>query len=118
MIYWLDAQLPPQLASWLNQTFKVEAHSLCDLGLRDAEDEQIFHQARHQGTVIISKDSDFVEMVLRLGPPPQLLWVTCGNVTNRRLQNLLTQVFPRAQELLASGEAIVEIAGLEASTIG
>jgi len=46
-----------------------------------------------------------------------LLWVTCGNVTNRRLQNLLTQVFPRAQELLSSGEAVVEIADLEATKI-
>jgi predicted nuclease of predicted toxin-antitoxin system len=30
MIYWIDAQLPPQLASWLNQTFKVEAYALRD----------------------------------------------------------------------------------------
>lgn len=113
MIYWVDAQLPPQLASWLKQTFNVEAYALRDLGLRDAEDGYIFQKARQQGIVIISKDSDFVEMILRLGVPPQLLWVTCGNVTNRRLQNLLTQVFPRGQELLAAGEAIVEIADLE-----
>jgi len=53
-------------------------------------------------------------MVLRFGTHPQLLWVTCGNVTNRRLQNLLTQVFPQAQKLLASGEAVIEIADLEA----
>jgi predicted nuclease of predicted toxin-antitoxin system len=110
MIYWIDAQLPPQLAIWLSQTFKVEAYSLRDLNLRDAEDEQIFQQARQQGIVIISKDSDFVDMVLRLGTPPQLLWITCGNVTNRRLQELLTQVFPKAEKLLATGEAVVEIA--------
>ncbi len=109
MIYWVDAQLPPQVADWLRWTFKVEAHSLRDLGLRDAEDEVIFQQARQAGIVLISKDSDFVEMVLRLGTPPQLLWVTCGNVTNRRLQSLLTQVFPKAQQLLAAGEAVVEI---------
>lgn len=101
------------MASWLSQTFKVEGYALRDLQLRDAEDERIFQKARQQGIVLISKDSDFVEMVLRLGTPPQLLWVTCGNVTNRRLQNLLTQVFPRALELLVSGEAIVEIADLE-----
>jgi predicted nuclease of predicted toxin-antitoxin system len=117
MIYWIDAQLPPNLANWLNQTFKVEAYALRDLNLRDAEDEEIFQKARKPGIVIISKDSDFVEMVLRLGVPPQLLWVTCGNVTNRRLQCLLTQVFPRAQELLASGEEVVEIADLEATKI-
>ncbi|MEI6706971.1 MAG: DUF5615 family PIN-like protein [Methylococcales bacterium] len=62
MIYWIDAQLPPQLASWLSQAFKVEAYYLLDLNLRDAEDEQIFQQARQQGIVIISKDSDFVEI--------------------------------------------------------
>lgn len=113
MIFWIDAQLPPQLAAWLSQTFKLEAFALRDLNLRDAEDEQIFQQAGHQGIVSISKDSDFVEMVLRLGVPPQLLGVTCGNVTNLRLQNLLTQVFPQAQKLLASGEAVVEIDDLE-----
>lgn len=96
-------------ADWLRWTFKVEAHSLRDLGLRDAEDEVIFQQAQQAGIVLISKDSDFVEMVLRLGTPPQLLWVTCGNVTNRRLQSLLTQVFPKAQQLLAAGEAIFDM---------
>jgi predicted nuclease of predicted toxin-antitoxin system len=50
-----------------------------------------------------------------MGLPPQLLWITCGNVTNRRLQNQLAQVFPQAKKLPASGEAIVEIADLENS---
>jgi predicted nuclease of predicted toxin-antitoxin system len=102
MIFWIDAQLPPRLANWLVETFNVKAYSLRDLNLRDAEDEQIFQEARQQNVVIISKDSDFVEMVLRLGSPPQLLWVTCGNVTNRRLQSLLLQVFPHAQKLLST----------------
>ncbi len=48
-------------------------------------------------------------MILRLGKPPQLLWITCGNVTNRRLQDLFTKVFVKAQKLLISGEDVVEI---------
>ena len=71
MIYWVDAQLPPQLAKWLSDTFKVEAYALRDLNLRDAEDAEIFEKARQDGIVIISKDSDFVEMILRLGKRPQ-----------------------------------------------
>ena len=109
MIYWVDAQLPPQLAKWLSDTFKVEAYALRDLNLRDAEDAEIFEKARQDGIVIISKDSDFVEMILRLGKPPQLLWITCGNLTNRRLQDLLSKVFVKAQKLLISGEEVVEI---------
>ena len=80
-----------------------------DLNLRDAEDAEIFEKARQDGIVIISKDSDFVEMILRLGKPPQLLWITCGNLTNRRLQDLLSKVFVKAQKLLISGEEVVEI---------
>ena len=47
----------------------MEVYALRDLDLRDAEDEQIFQKARQQGVVIMSKDSDFVDMVLRLGVP-------------------------------------------------
>jgi predicted nuclease of predicted toxin-antitoxin system len=113
VIYWIDAQLPPLLANWLSETFDVEAYALRDLQLRDAEDLEIFQAARQTNAVIISKDSDFVELVLRMGTPPQLLWLTCGNVTNRRLQALFVQLFPRAQELLSKGEAVVEIADIK-----
>ncbi|MDD5269400.1 MAG: hypothetical protein PHO08_20180 [Methylococcales bacterium] len=92
----------------------METYFSRDLYLRDAKDEQIFQQARHQGIVIISKDSELIEIVLRLDIPPRHLWVACGNVSNRRLQNLLAQVFLKAQQLLVSFKSVVEIAGLAA----
>lgn len=109
MNFWLDAQLPPQFAHWLTTTFGISATSLLDLGLRDAEDQNIFKAARSEGTVIITKDSDFIELVTRLGTPPQILWVTCGNVTNRNLRRIFTETFPEALALLQTGEIIVEI---------
>ena len=109
MKFWVDAQLPPQLAGWLSAEFGVDAKSLRDLGLRDACDLEIFQQARNSGIVLISKDSDFVELVSRFGTPPQLLWVTCGNVTNRRLQTVFTRAGETAINLLAEAQAIVEI---------
>lgn len=109
MKFWLDAQLPPQLAGWLASEFGVEASPLRDLGLRDAEDAEIFHQARQQDVVLISKDSDFVDLVSRFGTPPQLLWVTCGNVTNHRLQEVFGKSGNEAIKLLMEGQAIVEI---------
>ncbi len=110
MKIWIDAQLPPTLASWLTQTFAIEACSLRDLGLRDARDIDIFEAARLEpDIVIITKDSDFVDLVCRLGTPPQIIWLTCGNVTNRNLRSLLTVVFPNAIAQLQQGESIVEI---------
>jgi predicted nuclease of predicted toxin-antitoxin system len=109
MIIWIDAQLPPALATWLTATFDVNARSLRDLGLRDAKDIEIFEAAQQPGMVIMTKDSDFVDLVCRLGAPPQILWLTCGNVTNRHLKQLLMTTFLPAIAELQKGELVVEI---------
>lgn len=111
MIFWLNAQLPPSLATWLTETFGVGAVTLGDLGLRDAQDIEIFNAARSNGvgTVVITKDRDFIDLVVRLGSPPQILWLTCGNMTNRDLQRIFISAFPDAIALFNEGESIVEI---------
>ncbi|WP_414545062.1 DUF5615 family PIN-like protein [Nostoc sp. CCY0012] len=57
----------------------------------------------------MTKDSDFVDLVCRLGRPAQILWLTCGNVINRNLRQILSATFPDAWERLRQGEAIMEI---------
>ena len=59
--------------------------------------------------IVVTKDSDFVELVYRHGAPRQIVWVTCGNTTNVSLNRVFTQTFPSALQLLADGETIVEI---------
>jgi predicted nuclease of predicted toxin-antitoxin system len=110
MIIWVDAQLPPTLAAWLVETFGVAAFSLKELGLRDAKDTEIFEAARQPNLLIMTKDSDFVDLVCRLGSPPQILWLTCGNVTNQNLRRLLSSTFAEAIAQLQQGEIVVEIA--------
>ena len=109
VIIWIDAQLSPALARWIRETFRIEAHAVRDLELRDAKDPVIFKAAREAGVVVMSKDEDFRLLVERLGPPPQVLWVTCGNTSNARLHEILTKSLPAALELLRRGEPLVEI---------
>lgn len=110
MIVWIDAQLPPSLAPWMCDRFGVKASSMRYLGMHDAEDAQIFERARSAGNVVlISKDSDFIDLIAQRGIPPRLLWVSCGNVTNRRLREVFERVFLDAMTLLEAGEEIVEI---------
>ena len=111
MNIWVDAQLPPNLAQWISNNFDVKAAALRDLGLRDVKDIEIFEAARVVNVVLMTKDSDFIDLVCRLGTPPQILWLTCGNVTNRNLRQLLTRTLPDALELLRQGEMIIEISG-------
>lgn len=112
MIIWVDAQLSPALAPWVSETFSIPAHAVRDLGLRNAKDPEIFRAARQEGVVVLSKDSDFVDLVERLGPPPQILWLTCGNTTNAWLKHVLAKELPRALQLLERGERVVEITGV------
>ena len=109
MTLWLDAQLPPQLASWIQQKFAIDAVALRDMGLRDATDNVIFEAANSANAILVSKDSDFVELVMRHGSPPKLIWLTCGNVSNAALQILLSAKLREALELLDGGERIVEL---------
>jgi len=106
---WVDAQLSPAIAQWLTASKGVDATAVRDLGLRDAEDSRIFFAARQHDAIVMSKDSDFADLVLRHGPPPQIIWITCGNTSNARLQEILGAVWPGVIQLLASGEKLVEI---------
>ncbi|MFH1098032.1 MAG: DUF5615 family PIN-like protein [Candidatus Desantisbacteria bacterium] len=111
MKIWVNAQLPPAIANWISENFNVEAVAVRELNLREATDLEIFTAARNASAIVMTKDSDFVELVNIHGTPPQVIWLTCGNTTNARLREILTQALPSAINLLESGEVIVEISG-------
>jgi len=86
---WLDAHLAPGICPWLASEFGVEATPLSRLGLRDA---------------------DLAHLVTRLGPPPAVLWLTCGNTTNAGLQEFLAKALGEALDLIQGGEPLVRLA--------
>lgn len=110
MRIWIDAQLSPAIAAWINRTFEdIEAESVRALGLRDALDQEIFRRARRQDIVVMSKDYDFLKLIEQHGPPPQIIWITCGNTSNAKMREILSNTLIKAKELLKEGEAVVEI---------
>jgi predicted nuclease of predicted toxin-antitoxin system len=108
---WLDAQLSPALAPWFRQTFNVSAVAVRDLQLRDATDAAIFQAAREAHAVVLTKDTDFVRLLERQGPPPQVVWITCGNSSNAVLTRLIAGSWSTISALLVAGEALVELSG-------
>ena len=57
MNLWIDAQISPALAPWIERNFPGwTARSLKFLGLRDSPDLDVFWAAREHGAVILSKD--------------------------------------------------------------
>jgi predicted nuclease of predicted toxin-antitoxin system len=57
----------------------------------------------------MTKDEDFVHIVERNGPPPQVIWITSGNMANERFKLLLHKTLQDAISLIESGESVVEI---------
>ncbi|HYP02066.1 MAG TPA: DUF5615 family PIN-like protein [Pyrinomonadaceae bacterium] len=108
MIIWVDAQLSPSIAAWISSNFSVTATALRDLGLRDATDRVIFFAARSASAILLTKDGDFLRLLDELGSPPKIIWLTCGNTSNARLKEILTNTLPQALSLLQS-EQLIEI---------
>lgn len=111
MKVWVDAQLSPAMARYLKDELGTDASALRDIGLRDAEDGEIFQAARSASAVVMTKDSDFVSLLERFGPPPQVVWVRCGNTSNANLRAVLLKTWAEAVRHLEAGEALVEIRG-------
>ncbi|NUQ45088.1 MAG: DUF5615 family PIN-like protein [Phycisphaerae bacterium] len=61
---WIDAQLPPAPAHWLNHQFGVDAQGLDTLGLRHATDMDI-QAACRPDHVIMTKDEAFFNIAPR-----------------------------------------------------
>jgi predicted nuclease of predicted toxin-antitoxin system len=108
---WIDAQLPPALAQWLQAEHAAHAVHVEQLGLLRARDTDIFAAARSAPVpvVVVTKDDDFAKLLDRRGPPPKVMWLRCGNVTNRELRRIVLDAWPQALSLLSAGEVLVEI---------
>ena len=101
MKLWLDAQLPPLLARWINeQRWALQAIAVREVGMRDASDPEIFRAARDAGVVVMTKDLDFMQLLDEKGPPSRLIWLRVGNCSNAALQTVLATPFQPAMELL------------------
>lgn len=82
MRFLIDAQLPPMLVEWLAWRGHEAGH-VGEIGLVAADDADVAARAEADRAVLVSKDEDFV--MLRLPDRYALLWLRCGNTTNRAL---------------------------------
>ena len=106
---WLDAHLSPRVAHWIREVLGHDAEALRDVGLRDAEDKEIFDRGTQDDVIILTKDKDFVDLVSRFGSPPAVIWLRCGNTSEARLKQILTDHLEEALAFIGSGDDIVEI---------
>ena len=111
MTIWLDNHLSPALARWIAAEFGEPCIQVRDVGLARALDREIFASARNAARALVTKDRDFAELVVRLGPPPGIILLSCGNTSTAHIRNVLRDQLAEALRLVGAGEPLVEIGG-------
>jgi predicted nuclease of predicted toxin-antitoxin system len=109
MKIWIDAHISPGVAAWINETFAFDASSLRGIGLRDADDLEIFERAKAENVIFITKDSDFGDLIEVRGAPPKVILLKCGNTTNQKLREIFAAHLNEAIARFNEGEILVEI---------
>lgn len=81
---WLDVNLSPAIAKWMKEFTGLNIKSSYILLFQTLSNLEIYQRAKEIGNVIlISKDTDFPELISRLGSPPKLINLKTGNCDNR-----------------------------------
>lgn len=106
---WIDMNLP--LASWLGERLGLPCRHFSQLGLATSTDHDAFAAARDSRAIVFTKDADFARLVTERGAPPQVVWVRVGNMTNKRLREILEPLMTNLIAALQADEPLIEIAG-------
>lgn len=83
-----DQNVSLRLARLLADIYPDSLH-IREVGLRDADDTEIWDYAKINGFTIVSKDSDFQQRSLLYGHPPKFIWLRVGNCPVQVIEVLL-----------------------------
>jgi len=65
-----------------------------EIGLREANDAEIWRYAVQQQAAIITKDEDFAERCLYSRDQPVIVWLRIGNTSNQALLRWFVPLWP------------------------
>lgn len=83
-----DHNLSPRLVDRLADLYPGSQHVFL-LEMGEADDRQIWDYAKHNGYVIVTRDSDYNDLSLIQGLPPKVIWIRRGNCSTQVIEQLL-----------------------------
>ena len=106
MKFLIDAQLPYRLKFWLVSKGFDTIHTTDLPNQNLTEDLTIADVADAENRIVISKDSDFLKLIILQDKPKRLLMITTGNIVNRKLLELFELNFETALKLFKSFDVV------------
>lgn len=97
-----DENISRSLVSRLQDLFPGSDHVIL-LGLEHAADAEIFQFALENDFVIVSKDSDFTELLSIREASPGVVWIRAGNCSTDAVESLIRQHSGQIAVISATG---------------
>jgi predicted nuclease of predicted toxin-antitoxin system len=105
----LDGNISRHLKNHLAAYHDGKILSIFDVGFDEAEDIDIWQYAKEHGFDILTKDADFLDIAIRLGPPPKVIFLHVGNGPTRTIIELFSRHRQEIQERLNHEEVSIII---------
>jgi len=111
-----DANVSHTLVRRLASEYPGSSH-VRDVGLRGADDRQVWDHARAHGFTIVSKDTDFRERSYVEGSPPKIIWLDVGNAGTAAIAALLRRERERVERFETLEETSLLILSIGVSAV-
>jgi len=85
------------------------AEHLEDVGLRHAEDMEVWDFAVKNQAVLLTKDEDFIEHYRRRPDGPVIVWLRIGNASKKALLAWFLPSFPAILARIDAGDRLIEL---------
>ena len=97
----LDENISDRVVPRVADLFPESAH-IKSVGLKEADDQFVWNWAKEHGFAIVSKDTDFHQKAILLGPPPKLIWLRVGNCETDLVITLLRSRYEIIRQFMES----------------
>ena len=84
----IDVNLPNRFSIWASEDYEHVVN--IDDELKDSE---IWSYAKKNNLTIVTKDSDFSDMVILNNPPPRVIHIKIGNMKMKEFRRLISNIW-------------------------
>jgi predicted nuclease of predicted toxin-antitoxin system len=98
MKFLFDHNLSPHLIHLLADLYPDSQHVFM-LGMDQANNQTIWDYAAQNDFTIVTRDSDFNDLSLIRGFPPQVIWIRRGNCSTQEIEQILRSATDIIQQM-------------------